>query len=325
MKPLFLLFALVFCVRVHSVSFTDDLGRTVHIEHPRAVASLQGSLATLWLLSGGTLAAATTDCFLEPPKMTSEKAAAENKTWKTDGFFSHQNGVFSLFGKSSSDVLNVGAMMSPNAELLISSGVDFALLSAKQGSHKKIESTLEKAGITCAFFNYDDFQSFLRIFDIFCKITHSPQNFEKFGKMQEERIAKIISKKSGNQKSILTLRASTSRVQAKKSSDTTAGTILFSLGCRNVADTDKDGSAEISMEKILSDEPDFIFVVTMGVDEQKALESVKKTLESNPAWKTLRAVKNGRYFVLPRELYHFKAGARWAESYEILSKLFEEK
>ena len=51
--------------QTQSVSFTDDLGRTVTAEPPRRVAALIGSFADLWQLAGGadTLVAAADDAW----------------------------------------------------------------------------------------------------------------------------------------------------------------------------------------------------------------------------------------------------------------------
>ena len=42
-------------------------------------------------------------------------------------------------------------------------------------------------------------------------------------------------------------------------------------------------------------------------------------IESNPAWAGLTAVKEGRYILLPKELFHNKPNHRWGASYEILA------
>ena len=74
------------------------------------------------------------------------------------------------------------------------------------------------------------------------------------------------------------------------------------------------------MEEIIQEDPDFIFVVTMG-DSGKALKALKDGIEKNPAWSGLSAVKNNRYIVLPKELFHHKPNARWGESYEYIAKI----
>lgn len=75
------------------------------------------------------------------------------------------------------------------------------------------------------------------------------------------------------------------------------------------------------MEEIISADPDFIFVITMGSSQEKALEYMTESLESNPAWTGLSAVKNKKYIVLPKNLFHYKPNAKWGESYAYLAKI----
>ena len=74
------------------------------------------------------------------------------------------------------------------------------------------------------------------------------------------------------------------------------------------------------MEQIIKEDPRYIFVLTMG-DEQAAVDYMGQNVESDPAWSSLTAVKEGRYLFLPQELFHYKPNERWDESYEYLAKI----
>ena len=67
-------------------------------------------------------------------------------------------------------------------------------------------------------------------------------------------------------------------------------------------------------------DPDFIFITTMGADDE-ALASLAEHLQSGPAWAGLTAVKEGRCFVLPKDLFHYKPCERWSESYHQLAEM----
>lgn len=97
--------------------------------------------------------------------------------------------------------------------------------------------------------------------------------------------------------------------------------MLKDLGCVNIADSNGSLLENLSMETIIQEDPDFIFAVTMGESEEKALGVLEETLKSNPAWAGLTAVKNGRYVVLPKDLFHLKPNNRWGESYEMLYEI----
>lgn len=46
---------------------------------------------------------------------------------------------------------------------------------------------------------------------------------------------------------------------------------------------------------------------------EKAQASLESALLSNPAWGTLRAVKEGRFITLDHKLYNLKPNARWGK------------
>ena len=50
-------------------------------------------------------------------------------------------------------------------------------------------------------------------------------------------------------------------------------------------------------------------------------QNIEETLLDNPAWNALSAVKNGRYFLLEKELYNLKPNARWGEAYQKLADI----
>ena len=56
-------------------------------------------------------------------------------------------------------------------------------------------------------------------------------------------------------------------------------------------------------------------------DEKKALEALENGIMANPAWSGLAAVKEERVEVLPKELFHYKPNARWADAYAYLAQL----
>jgi iron complex transport system substrate-binding protein len=66
-------------------------------------------------------------------------------------------------------------------------------------------------------------------------------------------------------------------------------------------------------------DPDFIFFATMG-DEAAAKAHIENLL-AQEGWRELTAVREGNWVFLPRDLFHFKPNARWAQAYGYLAKL----
>ncbi len=311
-------FAFLPCA-LFAVTFTDALNRTLSIENPKKVAVLQGSLAAVWRLAGGSLACATADAFIEPPAMTDQKASELNAKWHTKAFAAHGAGVV-----SANLVQNVGTMMSPSSELLLASGVDFVILSANISGHKKLLPLLESAGIPSAFFELETFGDYLNMLKICTDITGKSDLYRRYGLNVQKKCAKII--KAAREKAkkdapkVLLLRAFGGGASAKNSMNNMTGSLLRDLGAENIADSDRTLNEDLSLEKIIADDPEYIFVTTMGASEEKAIAGFEKKLASSPVWHDLRAVKTGKCYVLPRELFHFKpTGEGWIDCYEILA------
>ena len=96
--------------------------------------------------------------------------------------------------------------------------------------------------------------------------------------------------------------------------------MLRDLGCINIA----DGSGlleDLSIEKIIEEDPDMIFITQQGSDSEGAKKALEDALTGNPAWAGLTAVKEGRVHMMDKSLYHLKPNARWGEAYEKLEKL----
>lgn len=147
--------------------------------------------------------------------------------------------------------------------------------------------------------------------------------YEEYGIKVRDGIEEIIEKTPKDKDyKILVMMASAKSITVR-GSDSTVGEMLKDLHTINISDTAAIGPDAIafSMEKILEEDPDFIFVQTTGSDKEKVLERLKKDVEDNPAWNSLTAVKEDRYIFLPKDLYMYKPNHRYVEAYEGLAKI----
>ncbi|MDD3243692.1 MAG: ABC transporter substrate-binding protein [Eubacteriales bacterium] len=271
------------------VIFTDALGHEVSLPALQKAACCMGSFADVWQLAGGTVIGATQDAF--------------------------EDGIL----ESSDAITDLGSLKTPSSETLLALRPDVVFLSANLPGHVELYDVLQGAGISTAYFDVENFADYLTMLKTCTQVTGREDLFEKYGVQVQQRVDQAIERGQGKASpSVLLLRAYSGGVKAK-GSDNMTGAMLSDLGCRNIADSEESLLEDLSMEKILQEDPDFIFVVTMGSSQDKALEALKEQLESNPAWNTLRAVREKRYVLLPKELFQNKPNARWGESYEILA------
>jgi iron complex transport system substrate-binding protein len=275
------------------VTFVDDLGRTVTVESAQRVAALIGSFAQTWCLAGGQ----------------DSLVAAANDTWTS----------FEL--ELSEDVINLGATTEVSLESLIAAEPDFVIASCNTDADLALQESLEEMGITVAYFQVDAFEDYLHMLDILTQITGQRELYEQYGTAQEEQIQQAKAMADGSQPTVLYIRATGSSVKAKNSQGSVLGLMLGDLDTINVADSQDSLLENLSMESILAADPDYIFLVYQGSDPTNAQAMMEQTLLSNPAWATLRAVEEGRCFVMDNALYNLKPNDRWALAYTQLAEI----
>lgn len=254
------------------------------------VVSLYGSFSEAWLQAGGTLVGVTDDAVNER-------------------------------GLDLPDAQIIGTNKAPNLELILSLEPDWVILSADIAAQGPAMQVLEGAGIPCTAYRVDTWQDYAAMMDDFTQKTGRRDLYEQIIHPMEQEISRIIeAAKAEESPKVLLLRAYSSGAKAK-GADHLAGVMLQDLGCTNLVDLHPSLLEELSLEAIVMEDPDWILVSVMGGDEEAALNALNETLGKNPAFQMLTAVQEGRMQVLPRDLFHYKPNARWAESYGFLYEM----
>ena len=275
-------------------TFTDDLGRTVTVSQPKKVAALLGSFAQIWQLAGG------------------EVCATPDDAWEDLGL------------TLTPDTVNLGNLKELSLELLLSSEPDLILASSNTRQHMEWKDTLEATGIPVAYFSVSNFQDYLRMLEICAQITGQPEKFQENGTAVQAQIDTVLqrSEARGTAPTVLCMRASATLITVKNSQDNVLGEMLHDLGCVNIADSDSSLLENISIERILEADPDFIFIVQRG-NQEGMVANVESMMRENPAWLQLTAVKEGRLYYMDKNLYNLKPNHRWGEAYEKLEDILE--
>lgn len=147
------------------------------------------------------------------------------------------------------------------------------------------------------------------------------ENYEKNGTDVEKQVEKAKERVDGSKPNVLYVRATGSSCKVKNSKESVLGEMLADLDCVNIADKEESLLEQLSMEKIVEQDPDYIFVVLQSAEVQDAEAVLESTLLHNPAWQSLTAVKEGHYYVMDPNLYNLKPNARWGEAYEKLADI----
>lgn len=278
-----------------AVSFTDDLGRTVTIaEPPRRVAVLIGSFADIWCLAGGK----------------DSLAAAAGDAWTQ----------FDL--GLGPEVADLGNVKDISVEQLFAVQPDLVIASGNTAADVALLDLLEEAGLTSAFFNVSAFEDYLRMLEICAQLTGHPENYQRYGADVQAQVEAARNRADGSAPTVLYVRASGSSCKVKNSRDNVLGEMLADLGCVNIADSETGLLENLSLEVIVEQDPDFIFAVVQGsANYDKAEALLNETLLSHPAWASLTAVREGRFYVMDQKLYNLKPNANWGTAYEQLADI----
>lgn len=278
-----------------SYTFTDSTGTRITLtEKPETVAVLFSSYAEIWTLAGGSVAVTVGE--------------------------SVERG----FVPADVKLVDEGAGKTIDYELLLAAQPDFVIGSADIAAQAEVCQTLASRGIPCALFRVDTFEEYLSMLKICTDITGNPAAYETYGTAVQARIANLknaVGELAADPKNILFIRAGSqySATKAKRAPDNFVCTMLDELGSHNIADDAAILLDGLSLEHILLQNPDYIFLTTMGSED--AATQYIEDLFAQDGWKDLTAVKNGDYTFLPKELFHFKPNARWAEAYDLLAEL----
>ena len=280
-------------------SFTDSTGKTVSLpSRPERVAVLFSSYAEIWTLAGGKVSVSVGESV--------ERGFADGDTVLVDESAGHSQ-------------IDLEALIASRPDLVIGSADYECQLSACE--------LCAKAGIPSAVFRVESLSDYLRVLRIMCDITGSAAAYERYGASvaanAEKTISSFVTSLGEKEIKILFIRAGSSArsTKAKNAESNFVCAMLDELGTQNIADTSSPLLDNLSLEYIVSEQPDYIFISTMG-NENAAREYITELFESD-AWRELDAVKRGAYAFLPKDMFHYKPNARWDAAYAYLAKLLE--
>lgn len=280
-------------INEENVVFTDASGKEVTItKNPQRVVVLQNSLLEIWDQAGGTVVGRVEE---------SEDKIVENAM--------------------SAEV--VGSMGAPSLEKILSLQPDLVIIAGSYTAQREMVPSFEQNNIQVINLDNDLLEDYYKTVRLFTSITGREDLYENHVNNIQKKVDEIVAKapEDKNYKAVIIF--ATAKNTTVRDSNTMVGEMIKDLNVINISDSVDAGAdtKTFSIEKILQEDPDFIFVQTMGSDLDKITERLKSDALDNPAWASLTAVKENRYIVLPKDLYLYKPNDRYPEAYEGLAKM----
>lgn len=267
---------------------TDADGNTVGFDAvPERVVALEASIAKIWTLAGGQLVGISSD--------------------------------YENYGIELGDKAVIGSSHKPNAESVVGLNPQLVLFNPKKASHVEVANTLKDARINCFAVEINTFDDYLYYMEQFAILTGDESAYATNATAVKSAVESVLNTPHGQGPEVLLLRAYSSGMNVI-ARDNFVIDMIEELGAVNMAKNESNALEELSLEYIVSKDPDFIFIVYMG-SNTTAIESVVAEMLTGDAWASLTAVKEGRVFVLEQALFHYKPNEKWAQAYQDLFNL----
>ena len=219
---------------------------------------------------------------------------------------------------SMKSVPEVGFVFNINMESLVALRPDLVL--AGRNQHEKFVPLLESNKINVIEFDaktYDEVKSTVKILG---DVYGNPDKAKAENELLDKQINEIKTKLPQGKKRIVIMHATASSVTVE-GSRSIAGCVSDILGFENVAAAALKGKSDktpYSMESLVGQNPDLIFITSMGKAEE--IENrLRKDFKKNPAWNSLQAVQQGKVYVLPENLFLINPGLRYPEAVQYMA------
>ncbi len=220
------------------------------------------------------------------------------------------------------DVTSIGKVYQIDAEKLLACEPDLVIIN--QGMNEKLLEILDNNGIPAIVIgmkSYEDVKQEIRTFSM---ITGERDKGEALLKEMDGKIRETADRIPKEKKRVAVIHSTAQGLSVQLESSI-AGNIVKLLGWENVAEgmtpmEKNPDAAPYSMETLVEQNPDIIFVTSMGkLEDIKA--GMEQMMQENPAWQTIPAIEKQQLYYLPQDLFLLSPGIHYPEAVALMAKL----
>lgn len=223
------------------------------------------------------------------------------------------------FAKNAAEI---GTVYQIDTEKLLACNPDLVLIN--KGMNEKLSSILDENKIPFIVVDMKSYDDVTKNILMFAEISGDPEAALDIIDRMNEKITNIVKKIPAERKRVAVLH-STAQSLSVQLDGSIAGNVLQILGWENVAAgmeaiNGKSDTAPYSLETLIEQNPEIIFVTSMGdIDEIKA--GMEKNISENAAWQTIPAIQNNQLYYLPQDLFLLSPGVHYPDAVEYVAKL----
>lgn len=214
---------------------------------------------------------------------------------------------------SMKDVPEIGFVYNINMENLVALKPDLVL--AGRNQHDKFVPLLESNKISVIEFDTRTYQEVKDALMVLGRIYGTVDKAQAECGALDKEVKAVTGKLPGEKKKVVIMHATASSVTVE-GPRSIAGCVSDLLGFENVAAAALKGNSDktpYSMESLVGQDPEIIFITSMGKPDE--IENrLRADFKNNPAWNSLRAVREGRVYVLPEQLFLLNPGLKYPEA-----------
>ncbi|MFD0695608.1 ABC transporter substrate-binding protein [Paenibacillus sp. GCM10027628] len=185
-----------------------------------------------------------------------------------------------------------------------------------------LKDTFSSSHVPFALMKITSYEDVKQVAKIYGQILGKESETDKALKETDSRVQSIVSRVPGQSPTFAQVTIMPMGVYIQKGGST-AVDIASRLKLKNVAEGMISGEmpdyVPFSLEKLVETNPDYLFMTVHGTEEF-GRKKLKDDMESNPAWASLRAVKEKKIYFLPSDIEK-TPGLNLDTSFENMAKL----
>ena len=247
------------------------------------VVALSHTAADLWLGAGGQLAAVTDDAL----DVTGLPA----------------------------DTQSLGNLATLDGSVLVDAQPDLLIIADNRQLSAAQQTAVTGAGIPVLSLSVASLDDYDQALALLTGATGRDDLYEANVTNQRARIEDVVEHSyQENRGSFVLLRMASDGKLSAAGNDDFASSMLIELGLTNA----REQGGTITTQDLAGMNPDWLFVAygSSATEGQEYFAS----LQSDPAWQELEAVRAGKVVTLPPALFSYPPNARWLEAYSYLSQ-----
>ena len=284
---------------------------------PAAEQSSQGSYATITDDNGRTVSFDK-----KPERIVVTSASFLEPLYAVGGEVVGRPDSKSKIPEAAKSVTNIGRVYQIDAEKVLALTPDLVILN--RGMNEKLVETLAANHIKTLVIEMKSYEDVKREIGTFATLTGETAKGDELIRKMDADIEAVRTSIPQEKKRVAIIH-STGQGLSVQLDGSIAGNIANILGWENTAagmpalDKNPD-AAPYSMETLVAQNPDIIFVTSMG-EEAEIRASMEAMFAESPAWQSVSAVRDGRVYYLPQELFLFSPGIEYPAAVKYMARL----